>query len=210
MDDDKTVKQMIDVATRAELERWFGLPSFEQLADEGVVVEDPEDALARERRARAAAAVDPALLEAMHQRNEVRPSTLVKFRQQIDVTIKTEMGSFDEAMAERQLTIGEPREVEVPEELRDDMKDVAPQALLRDLHRPESYFEKQFELYDAAAEQRLDIVAEVAQAMATNWKLPPLDPTSPFEEQRRLLAQDRAIRRRPWKEIPMRNRRVVE
>ena len=210
MDDDKTVKQMIDAATRAELERWFGLPSFERLADDGVVVEDPEDALARERRARATAAVDPALLDAMHQRNEVRPSTLVKFTPLIDVTIKTEMGSFDHAMAERQLSVGEPREIEVPEELRDDMKDVAPQALLRDLHRPESSFDKQFELYDAAAEQRLDIVAEVAQAMATSWKLPPLDPTTPFEEQRRLLAADRAVRRRPWTEIPMRNRRVVE
>jgi hypothetical protein len=208
-DDDKTVKQMIDAATRAELERWFGLPSFDQLAEQGVVVEDPEDAEYRERRARAAAAVDPALLEAMHQRNEVRPATLVKFSQIVDVRIRTEMGSFDHAMLERQYSIAEPREVEIPEELRDDMKDVAPQALLRDLHRPELSFDKQFELVDAAAEQKLDIVAEVAAAMATSWKLPRLD-VRPFDEVRRELAEDRAIRRRPWTEIKMRNRRVVE
>jgi hypothetical protein len=209
-DKDQTVKDLLDAATKAELARWFGLPSYEELGDQAPPPpEDPEAEERRERRERAIASVDPALLDAMHQRNEVRPSTLVTFAPKIDIKIKTEMGAFDHAMAARAYSIAEPREVEIPEALRDDLKDVAPQALLRDLHRPETSFDKQFELVDAAASQRLDIVAEVEAAMAMSLKLPPLSGSS-FEEQRRLLVEDAANRRRPWTEIPMRNRRVSE
>lgn len=208
--DDPSVKQLLDTATQAELAKWFGLPSFEVAVERGLELpEDPEDVAYRELRERAAASVDPALLEAMHLRNEVRPATLIKFAALIDIKAKPEMGCFDHSMVDRGHAIAEPREVEIPEALRDDMKDVAPQALLRDLHRPETTFDKQFEIVDAAAEQRFDIVAEVSSAMATNWKLPPLD-VSPFEQERRLLAEDRAIRRRPWIELPMRHRRVTE
>src|SRR5580698_7591296 len=172
-DDDKpdpSVKQLLDTATQAELARWFGLPSFEVAVERGLELpEDPEVVALRERRERATANVDPAFLDAIHERNEVRPETLLKFAPNIELRIKTEMGSFDHAMVDR--AIPEPREVEISEALRDDMKDVAPQALLRDLHRSETTFEKQFEIVDAAAD-RYDIVAEVASAMATNWKLP--------------------------------------
>jgi hypothetical protein len=77
------------------------------------------------------------------------------------------------------------------------MRDVTPQALLRDLHRPELPFEKQFELVDHGAELRRDIVAEIETAMATDWKLPPLG-VSPWHEARQLLAELRAERRRAW------------
>jgi hypothetical protein len=110
-------------------------------------------------------------------------------------------------MAARAYSIAEPREVEIPEELRDDMKDVAPQALLRDLHRPETSFDKQFELIDPV--QRFDIVAEVSAAMATSWKLPPLA-GSAMAEERKLLVEDAANRRRPWTEIAKRSRQVSE
>jgi len=199
-----------DAATQQELERWFGLPSFDQLAERGVELpEDPALVELRERRARAAASVDPALLEALHLRNEVAPETLIKFEVRIESRVKPEMGSFDRAMAERGHRIAEPREVEIPEVLRDELKEVVPQALLRDLHRPELTFDKTFEVVDIAAEQRLDIVAEVGSAMSTSWKLPPLD-RSPFEQVRRELAADRELRRRPWIELPMPNRRVTE
>ncbi|HEY1546581.1 MAG TPA: hypothetical protein VGG28_02110, partial [Kofleriaceae bacterium] len=125
--------------------------------------------------------------------------------------IKTEMGCFDYAGAERQVFAIEPREREIDEDLRDEMKEVAPQALLRDLHRPEDEFEKHFELIDPAENQRYDIVAEVAAAMKTSWRLPPLPDVTPLEEERRLLATDRATRRRAWwTEVPMPNRKVSE
>jgi len=116
---------------------------------------------------------------------------------------------FDIDAVERQLQHAEPREVEISEELRDDLKECTPQALLRDLHRPELMFEKLFEVIDIAAEQKFDIVAEVDAAMKMNLKLPPLG-LSPFEEERRLLVQDRANRRLPWTTIKLRNRTVTD
>jgi hypothetical protein len=203
-----SLESVVDEAAQRELEKWFQLPSFDQAA-EARSDEDPEVAEVRERRARACAAVDPALLETIHVRTEVTPETLLRFEARIDVRIREDIALFDYAMAEKGHAIAEPREVEIDDELKDDLREVTPQALLRDLHRPETEFDKLFEVVDMAAEQRFDIVAEVATAMATSWKLPPLGP-SPFEEERRGLALDRENRRRPWTELPMSNRRVSE
>lgn len=217
-DDEPKVKQLlegtalsevVDAATQRELERWFGLPSFDQLAEQPPPPpEDAELALLRERRDKALAAIDPAMVERHRVRTEVHPETLLRFAATIDVRVDPDIALFDLAMIER--AIAEPREVEIPEELRDDLKECTPQALLRDLHRPELEFTKQFEIVDAAAEQRLDIVAEVASAMATSWKLPPLG-VSPWQETRTLLAEVRAERGKPWVDVlrlPLPNRRV--
>ncbi|MFT3691944.1 MAG: hypothetical protein QM831_02300 [Kofleriaceae bacterium] len=202
--DDKKVKELLDAATQSELAKWFALPSFEQVAEEGgappIDPEDPEMVAVRERREKAMAAVDPALLDAIAARTEARAETMIKNVYHLDIHVKEDVGLFDQAMAERQHQIAEPREVEISDELKDDLKDCTPQALLRDLHRPETFFEKQFEVIDWSAEQKLDIVAEVDAAMKMNLKLPPLG-LSPFEEERRLLAQDRAQRKLPWADV---------
>jgi hypothetical protein len=212
-DDDKRVKDLLDEATQADLERWFGLPSFEQLAEAPppAPAEDPEVAAVREQRAKAIAAVDANLLERIIDRVERRPEQLVGFEAIIDVHVDPEIAQFDEKMADNVATFADPREVEISDELKDDLKDCTPQALLRDLHRPELDFEKTFEVVDAAAEQRLDIVAEVASAMRTSWKLPPLS-ASPFVESRRLLDEARADRKKPWAQavVGMPNRTVQE
>jgi hypothetical protein len=212
-DDDKRVKDLLDSAAQADLERWFGLPSFEQLAEQQPAAreEDPEVAAVREQRAKAIAAVDPKLLERIIYRVEQRPEQLLELELDIDVHVDPTIALFDEAMLANVATFADPREVEISEDLRDDMKECTPQALLRDLHRPELDFEKTFEVVDAAAEQRLDIVAEVATAMRTSWRLPPLS-ASPFVESRKLLADARATRNRPWADAVkgMPNRTVQE
>ena len=212
-DDDKRVKDLLDAATQAQLERWFGLPSFEQAAEAQPppAADDPEMVAARERREKALAAVDPALLDRILFRIERNPETLLGFAATIDVLIDPEMAFFDEKMADNVMTIAEPREVEISDELKDDLKECTPQALLRDLHRPETEFDKTFEIVDPTAEQRLDIVAEVASAMRTSWKLPPLG-ASPWVETRLLLDEVRADRRKPWVDSlkAMPNRRVRE
>lgn len=206
-----SLERVVDETTQRELEKWFQLPSFAEVA-ERASEEDPEIAAVRARRARACAEVDPALLESIHVRTELNPETLIRFKPVIDIVVREDVALFDYTMADKGYSIAEPREVEISEELRDDLHDVTPQALLRDLHRPETEFEKVFEVVDMAAEQTLDIVAEVRDAMATSWKLPPLGP-SPFEEERRGLAEDRTtILRRPWIDIVRNrpNRRVQE
>jgi hypothetical protein len=211
-DSDPKVKDLLDAGTRAELERWFGLPSFEQLADRGVKAEpppeDPEMVARRKRRDEALAAVDPALIEAHRLRTTPRDD-LIQFKPSIQIHADPSIAQLDLSMIDRQHTIGEPREHEISEELRDDLNDCTPQALLRDLHRAELTFEKTFEVIDMSAAQRLDIVAAVAEAMRTRWTLPPFDQT-PLQQVRALLRELRDDRHRPWTEIKMPNRRVTE
>lgn len=210
-----TVKHLLDAATRAELERWFGLPSFQQLADQGepppAPVEDPGIVATRERRAQAIAAVDPAMIEA-HRRRVEGPEAIIQFEQKLDVQIDpASVARIDLEAAQRGYAVGEPREVEISEQLRDDLAECTPQAILRDLHRVETYFDKMLEVVDFAAEQRFDIVAAVADAMATSWKLPPLE-QSPAIEARALVAELRVDRMRDISAfLPhLPNRRVTE
>ena len=213
-DDDKRVKDILDAGDLASLERWFGLPSFDQLAEqrESAVAElDPEIAEVRKKRDAAMAAVDPALLARILFRIEGNPETLRTFEASIDVRVKEDVGLFDQAMVDKGFSIAEPREVEISDDLRDDLKECTPQALLRDLHRPETFFDKTFEIVDAAAEQRLDIVAEVAAAMKTSWTLPRLD-IAPWNECVRELREAREDRYRSWAHVlaGLPNRRVAE
>lgn len=212
-EDDPKVKQLLNPASPEDLARWFSLPSFQEVAErpkpQEVIDEEMQAVIAR--RDKALASVDPAFVEALRLRNEERPLALVKFKAMIDVRVDEKFGTLDEAMIERAASIAEPREVEISEDLRDDMKDCTPQALLRDLHRAEFDFDKTFELVDVAADLRMDIVAEVSTAMATSWKLPELG-VSPVIESTAIIDGVRAQRSRPWTELlpSLRNRTVSE
>ena len=128
----------------------------------------------------------------------------------LEVRVDPTIALLDFTMIDRAGSIAEPRELEIHEQLRDDMKECTPQAILRDLHRSEQDFEKTFDIIDMAAEQRLDIVAEVASAMATSWALPPLE-GSPWIEAQALMASLRAERRQSWAQMfkaqPLPNRK---
>jgi hypothetical protein len=214
-DDDKKVKELLDESTvsEADLARWFSLPSFQQLAEEKVEqpVVDEDLQAAIERKQRAIAAVDPVLVAAIEQRVEQRPETLIKFSANIELRVDEQFG-IDTALIDRGASIAEPREVEIPEPLRDDLRDCTPQALLRDLHRAELYFDKLFEVVDYAAEQRVDIATEVRDVMATSWRVRDVQ-TRPFIEARAIVEDLRAQRRRSWvaEVLPtLRNRTVTE
>jgi hypothetical protein len=212
--DDRKVKEVIDAITMRELEKWFGLPSFTQLAEESPAAAretDPEMQAAIERRDKALAAVDPALLERIHLRTDHHPDRILVFDYSIHTHVAAEFGALDATLIERAGAITEPREVELPDELLDDLNECTPQALLRDLHRAELDFDKQFEIVDFAAEQRVDIVAVVREAMATRWTLPDFQ-ESPLVESRRIYDELRAARRRSWLELlpQLRGRTVRE
>ena len=198
--DDKTVKELLDAATRAELERWFGLPSFTQVAEEKKAAapeEDPDVVAVRERRQKAIEAIDPAMLEAHRKRIEP-PEWLVRERPTIELKIREDITLMDQTMVDRGSSIAEPREVEIPDELRDDLRDCTPQALLRDLHRPELDFDKTFEVIDHAAENRVDAVRIVNEVMTTTYKVTPEVGTSIFHEGREILHELRTLRLAPW------------
>jgi len=218
-DDDRKVKDMLseelplDPATQADLARWFGMPSATQLEEEGKqpAFADEDMAVVIERREKALANIDPAFVRTLLDRTEHRPSPIKPIAHPVDVVVNENLALFDHGMVDRALQIAEPRELELSEELRDDLKECTPQALLRDLHRPELVFDKTFEVVDMAAEQRLDIVAEVKSAMRTSWKLPSF-PRKPVDESRDDIAGAQATRRQPWSSfLPfLPNRRVRE
>lgn len=202
-DPGKPLKDVVGEATAAELERWFGLPSYQQV-DEGEVAlaeEDPDMVAVRERRQKAIDAVDPALLEAHRLRTDGPKDDLLKFKSTITLHVREDVSVINLAMIEAKLQISEERLLQRPEDIEEQMQENAPQALLRDLHRPELTFEKAFEMIDMAAEQKIDVVAEVNAAMATNWKLPAFG-IRPGVEALQLMGDVKAELRSPWREIP--------
>jgi hypothetical protein len=183
------LEEIVDAATAAQLARWFAQPATEAPPPE----DDPEMVEARERRAKAIANVDPRFVDELYARHDVPPD-LVKFEQTIDVTV-ADIAVFDDKMIDR--TWPEPREVEIAEELRDDLKDCTPQALLRDLHRVETYFSKELELIDFASEARVSASEIVAEVMRTSWTVASFALTA-WEEGHVALDRVRAERKQPW------------
>lgn len=205
-DDERKVKDLIeqgqvplDPQTQADLEKWFGLPSVTELEEQGKLAgpADAEMAEVIERRERALAAIDRALLDEIRLRTEDIPNPIGQPVQIVDVVIDENIALFDHVMLEKIASIADPREVEIPDALIDALKECTPQALLRDLHRPEFFFDKTFEVIDAAAEQRMDAIAEARTAMTTSWKLPVVR-KKPVEESREALAELNNHRRQPW------------
>ena len=209
---DQTVKQLIDSGTRADLERWFGVPSYEALAERGIHPEPPADepryAERRKRQDAAIAAVDPALVEAHRRRTERMADAL---KPTLEGTLQIDPGimQLDTAMIAQQSAIAVPRDRVRPADLEDELSTNTPQALLRDLHRPELDFVKQFERVDPLAGCRIDIAANVDEVMATSTRLPPPAMTL-FAEGYALLQALRAERKQPWQTIQTPRRRVTE
>lgn len=203
----------IDAATRQQLEAWFGVPSYTAMEEAGTPVAPPIDAdmeRVQKQREAAMAAIDPSLLDALRTRAE-RCNTMPKFVGTIDIgnglRIDETMPLLDATMVERVGSIADPREVELSEDLRDDLKDCTPQALLRDLHRAVIDFEKTFETNDLMLAHRVDVAGLVTEVMSTRWSLPP--PGMPlFTEGTQLLREVAALRRVPSTDIPRPNRRV--
>ncbi|HRC55287.1 MAG TPA: hypothetical protein PKU97_05145 [Kofleriaceae bacterium] len=166
--DEPTVKQLLedpqahsealDAATLAELHRWFGKPSAMDLPPE-----EPPPPEYEVRRAAALAAVEPWFLTYLN-RHEDR------------LAFMFEPPSHDSVIKEALLTVpesfsgvgrlGEPREIEISYLLEDDLKERVPQALLRDLHRPEQYFGRTMEL-TLVAEAIPDVRRQIAEAIAS-------------------------------------------
>ncbi|HEX8112327.1 MAG TPA: hypothetical protein VF516_31560 [Kofleriaceae bacterium] len=210
---DPRVKELIDSATRAELERWFGLPSYEALADQGLrpeppADEDPKLAERRKRQDAALAAIDPALVEA-HRRRTEGMASILKPPPEVTLHIDPSIVQLDTVMIERQGAIADPRELAQPPDVVDALTERTPQALLRDLHRPELDFDKVFQRVDMIEEYRVDIAASIEEVMATSTRLPPPE-TPPFKECYALLHELRAERKQPWIHIEMPRRRVTE
>lgn len=220
-DPSQPLDQVVDAATAAQLERWFGLPSFAQVEageaviDDGLDGLDPEVAAVRDRRKRIAAEIDKELLAAIERRH-TPPDDLIKFAVTLeprDTTIALVDPTYFEARAE----VAEQREYERPEDVEDLLRENTPQALLRDLHRPEfepGQSSNEIENWDEEQPPPepliMDVRGKIVEAMAMRFKLEPVvAPDVP-----RLTDEFRNEVRRSWVEIAtsgkLYNRRVTE
>ena len=207
----KEAVEELDPETKAQLERWFGLPSFQELEERGEAPEeDPYIKQRRESKAAAASATDPILTEALYARGAKfsRASTLRVFdpTRVAEVEIQIDASWF-EGLSGRTET----RQYPIAQWLAGAMGEPTPQAVLRDLHRPESYFERQFYVDPSSGVPRVDARAAVKEVLASR---PPaaevIGQPLPLTVARAKIAEMEHAKRAPWSEIRTPNRRVQE
>ena len=210
-----------DLATRAKLARWFGAgdPSG-AFAARGLPDDDDDDGIegdgdapnvgeapaaaandsdaARIRRAALLAAVDPALLARLEARAVLDISSMSRLPP-LPLVLR-DLSRLDPQLMARADAIADPREVEVSEELRNDLRDCAPQALLRDLERPIFEFSIEFERGLAHEAASLDAGAAARRVMTT--RLRPAPPSLIGRELAAHADDMRAMRRAPWADLP--------
>jgi hypothetical protein len=128
--------------TRAQLEAWFGLPSYQEVDEQQAAghrapqQHDTVDTVL-ERRQAALARVDAAALATAERNVEAALRMRVHTVPDRPWLTDAPLLSFDESAVAAIPGPDEWRELEIPYELRDKMKICTPQASLRDLHRPE-------------------------------------------------------------------------
>lgn len=223
-DDDRKVKDLIaaakagdaniDPATAADLARWFGLPSYQQIAEGEVAApprkpEDPQVVARREAIARAIDAIDMELTERLHTQWD-GAEDLIKFEAVELTRVDVNFSAIDPVLVAR-ADIADPRFVELTTEMRDDLNECTPQAVLRDLHRPELTFHLHFEVDEstAIAVEHIDVTAVVREVFGTRYKLE-FDPRTVSTEIRELLAPMRSAKRERWADIRTPGRTVSE
>jgi hypothetical protein len=176
---DETRAKDLDPAQLAELASWFDLPSRQvveerqaRAAEESY--EEREWRETRERRDAAAAAADPALI-AYVSRHETRPPPFkplppVKLTVSDHILMDLVRRELDRFEHEDPLASPE-RPYSIPNDIQEALSDGnAPQAILRDLYRPETTYELRFESpFDQLPD--LDPVAEVRKALRTPLKV---------------------------------------
>jgi hypothetical protein len=204
----------IDPNTAADLARWFTLPSYQQLEESATkpkpaAPEDPEVVARREAIAKATAAVDPVFCDALYERY-AHVRDLITYEPADLRMIDPSISAIDPVLMSRG-QLGEPREVEIPHGLHDDLRECTPQAVLRDLHRPEVEFPLHLEVDPSiAAAMPIDATRVVREALQTRVGGGAVAGPSAVERVRTALEPIARAKREPWAELRTPGRRVSE
>jgi hypothetical protein len=199
VDDDPD--DVTDPETASQLAEWFTRPSFEQLGEKEAPVVDPEMEARRLVQQRALAAVEPALL-AHAERHRGAADSLLHFTANLELRVGTvDISAIDPVLLARAGAIADERSVELPHQLADDLNDCTPQALLRDLHRPEFEFAIR---YETAFEPGPSLFAPSDSARAVMKQRFAYRGTSDrHAEARAAYAEIAAAKQAPWAELPL-------
>jgi len=169
------LQEELDPETIAQLARWFGLPSFTELAEQEA--ESAQDAAWREKREKIEAAADPALMAHLGELSRVGDG-LRQITGSVAVHVEAPIECLDPTFSERFGAVADAREIEIPWEIEDELKQCTPQAILRDLHRPEENFFAQMELQEPPAMPPSDAMREIREIMTTSFHFAPPASTS--------------------------------
>jgi hypothetical protein len=218
-DPSQKLDDLVDAETAAQLERWFGLPSFTQVEEGEVVLAAPppvvDDAYAevRERRKKLLAEVDVELVARIEQRHVPREDLFI-FKANIE-PYEGKINLVDLDDIERRGAIVEERWIQRPGDIVDALDENAPQALLRDLHRAETEFSRT-QNDDWAIDKPepepflMDIVEKIDQSMRVRYRMEPVQ----APDITHLLDETRSEIRQSWPELAksgkLYNRRVTE
>lgn len=207
----------------AQLAAWFDLPSFAELAESapsadpaaafdeifssipGFYIPPEEIARVQKARAQALAAVDPSLVDYL-ERHLTTGDRLQRFRATLEVTLTPDrlVRPF------RPTASAEVAEASPPGWVADDLQHQVPQALLRDLHRPEIQIGagEPGEPIEPG-EPPFDPLGEVKAIVAARYRFDAYVPPA-LETAAEGLAELAAIKASPWSEIRTSRRRVTE
>lgn len=197
----KVPAEELDPATIAELAAWFGAPAqgFDEPPPRRETHDERERRELWERRRRAMAAVEPELLERLEARTHAG-DPFIRLPEPPRLHLENPLNKFDpKAFRIHQFDVGE---WEVPEDLRDMMEERAPQAILRDLHRPVL----KWSLYLHPQDLGMDIggaraTQAISDAVGTRYQVRMAERPMASQEGRKLLAELRARLREPWDNI---------
>jgi hypothetical protein len=194
----------LDPATIAQLAAWFGAPAA---GPAPAPPETPAVADAATRRARALEAVDPGFVSALQSR-WARGEALLRVTAPMSRPRRAP-SKFD--LAVWNLHLGDPpREVERPEDIGDTLKDPTPQAVLRDLHRPEQQWPRRFLPRDLGLDVAgLRTRARIDGILSTNYAVRIDDEPIPARIMAEQAESLRARLNAPWEDsyIPPEQRR---
>ena len=211
----EAIEAALDPQQLAELQSWFARPSRqvveEQLARSGqgrVVLGaglgddyadqlDDESAARKKRVAELATVISPEMYDCLerHERFAGRFREPVPPAPVLDPSILRVVVPTEEQLA----TIGEPQFYGQPRDIEQDLRDAAPQAVLRDLYRPETEF--QLQLQSPVSEEELgpaDAHREVLAAL--DFRPEPPATLDSAADARAAHAEFRELINPPWPE----------
>lgn len=144
-----TEGEYLDNDQIAQIVHWFGLPSIDPVADAKVPDRDEgkgEAARTLRRRAEVSEHVEPAMIARMERHvgdgdaiMRVQPEPKRPWE-------RPHLSVVDESLVPPPFDENEQREIYIPDQLARDLRIRTPQAALRDLHRPETYFDIRYQL----------------------------------------------------------------
>lgn len=192
----------LDPQTTAQLAAWFGLPSYTELAERGETgpKESEDDKYWRELRAKIADAVLPAMIERVASK-VTSADRLLQLRELAPMTTEVPVLLHDERFSDQVGMASEPRVLELSNEHLSDLNDCAPQAILRDLYRPEADFCEPCTWREPWGTPPPDDRAMVREVMNQRYPMPPwIKPVAEFHE---ATADMRVWKAKDWGALPI-------